>query len=232
MSNFTHRSLSLLFKSILSLLLLLAANPPAIGNTLGSYPAGDFSCTITFDWDGSSKEPAPPGAPLPQGSQALQKMKIERVGKTMRYQFQWAGNRISEIWRDAETGLFVQQSDDPHNKSIYIDSQVLVWVPPLGTMTQDTIGWIDGSNLKEEVVFNGRKALRYERKMSFPSGATPLYQAWIDKETKRPIGFHDGEALYSLNYASESPAGPLIMPPVLRQELDRQLKASKGPSYL
>ena len=72
------------------------------------------------------------------------------------------------------------------------------------------VGWLKLENYAGVEVFEKQRCYHFAK-----DGA----EAWIDVETKLPVGYRRGKVLYRFTFA-EVPSGPLAMPPAYQTALD------------
>ncbi len=176
------------------------------------FPQGDATWEIQVQYPKPSVEPKKES---PQIRPSV--ISVNRVGSLRRDRVTWTNGSQTETWWNLNPDFVMYE--EPHIREI-------VAVPPCMEvdgmrLDQLTFRWITPKTLAGEENINGRPCLVYEGiAFQYEDGNSPVYRAWIDKETLEPVALDTRQATYHFQFSGRAPE-PLALPPRFAEKLDQ-----------
>ncbi len=200
----------------------------AAGQSMVSFPQGDFSCTIDLVYHKPpGLPPAVPGAtPDPALIPAVPKtVEVQKINEVIFMSIKRLNNRTTQVWYPGALQLTLfRDSIQPQLNSyrgrglfpdvFYLDKE------------KGWYEWADEKSFKEEMDLKDVACRRYSKAVLVPAASpglpplTVIYQLWLDAETLRPIAFDDGDVRYNLKFGA-APEKPPSVPAEITQEIAR-----------
>ncbi len=166
----------------------------------------------------------------------LKAIEVTRTGPLTRSRLVWSNGKSSEVWQIAKPTVLLIES--PDGSSIDID---MLMIGTDSLMPDERLfRWISGKNMTGMKKFEGRECMQFSDLLlppgppSLTAAGAPsrvLFQAWIDAETRLPVGMRDSNTLYVFKF-SEPPDAPLELPSRFQKELTRAMNSVPKPTYL
>ncbi len=213
-------------------LALVFAATAAPADPLIVLPEGDFSCEVEVAVHDAPKPD--PAFPERRYVPVLKNISITRVGQVRRDMMKWSDGSVSELWSlpDKDMALFEGRGWDGNTVLLLRGDYRKGASPQLLNLDKASVAWITVNALGKPSEEDGapihyKVRVKVQEAMGDMPAVTAIYQAWVDPETRMPLKFDDGTALYTLKFSETPPAGPLVMPGKFKEELDLWLEASR-----
>lgn len=155
-----------------------------------SFPSGDAAWTITFD-DGSpkrdgSESPGADGAKEKPVAGQVARIEIVRMADGRHDVVSYASGSKAEIWWPARAGLVLFRMDGEAVKAFrsgYFDDQ---------RYDATAFQWVNRETFRGMETFGGKACRRYVFEKTLVGGERLVFQAWIDRQTNRPLALKVG----------------------------------------